>query len=269
MATNYLPFAKRAVVTIAGNARASTTISDLSVGGCIRAHLGDLAIDWDMRSGTADFNINCRIGIIGQGYLTESFYTLNLYKDGQYPESGVWHFPKPYRLFPGQRMRAMTRVPNNAATPFDLANYPFFAAISFNGKRVVDDQPIMLYDRSMVAAVAGGSYVLNGETLQCPSDSPVDLYSVVFNPDYDRYHRGIERLRFTENMIWGPDDRQWWDQVGWTQMVNPSTTLMNLNRPEWLMKPTEGITVEFWYNNVPGGAEVIDVTLRGSLEVES
>jgi hypothetical protein len=133
----------------------------------------------------------------------------------------------------------------------------------------LDDQPIMLYDRSMVAAVAGGSYVLNGETLQCPGDSPVDLYSVVFNPDYDRYHRGIERLRFTENMIWGPDDRQWWDQMGWTQVVNPSTTLINLNRPEWIMKPTEGITVEFWFNNVPGQALTNVVTLRGSLEVES
>lgn len=266
MARNFLPFAKRSVVAVPVGGRASTPISDMSHGGCIRAHLGDISIAYDVAqtvdAGAFDAALICRIGILGRGYFTEGFYAHRMFKDGIYPESGVWHFPKPYRMQPGQRLRALTRVP----AAFSLATYPFIPGIMFNGVRLADNEPIMLYDRALAAAVAGGAYNLNRETLQCPADSAIDLYSVVASPDYDRYDKYIDNLITTQTMIWGPDDRPWWDQQLWSELINPPVNLINLTRPEWVLSPSESVTLEFWNNHTV--AANVHVTLRGSLEVE-
>jgi hypothetical protein len=78
---------------------------------------------------------------------------------------------------------------------------------------------------------------------------------------------GAGGIILTQSMIYGPDDRQWWDQL-WTQVTNPCTTLIDLNRPEWVMDPREGITLEFWGFALANPIQIA-VTLRGSLEVES
>jgi hypothetical protein len=285
--------------------RAATFLSDLSMSGCVRAHLSDLNIEFvgepsfrmaeddiDLPRLPAEYQIGARIGISGRGYLTEAFYPLNLFKDGPYPENGVWHFPKPYRLFPGQRMRAEIILPAHFGFDVrdaDADSYVFMPGIMFNGIKLSDNSPIMLYDRANINDIYAitalpASFLLNRETLQCPADSPVDLYSVTAVPCNDRYWHVQEApegdplssgISMPELMIYGPDDRKWWDQREWPQIVHPPTTLMDLNKPEWIMQPLETLTVEIGNkgrhtrtdHSVVDSTITVYITLRGSLEV--
>ena len=264
MAKNYLPFARRQVVTLDNSAnRFSTRITDLSIGGGVRAHLGDLCVAATYASGTTP---NMRIGILGKGYLTEGFYTAQLHNTGTTNEYGVWEFTKPYRLYPGERLKAKFEWRSN--DPFNSsAKQPIYRpAVTFFGKRVKDGHPINLYD-SYVDAVptVGQSYLLFGDNLQCPADTPVDLYKMI-GPTCAYPHMPWQYDAANPSFqIWGPDDRAWWDDPTWTQITVPPVTLINLNKPEWVLDPKDTVTIEFdWPSTL---TRYVVVTLRGSMEI--
>lgn len=260
MAKNYMPFARREEVTVPAGGRVATSITALSIGGGIRSYLGDMALEKNDTS-TRPY-LQARIGILGKGYLTEGFYPYQMFCNGTVNESGAWRFPRPYRLYPGQRMKAKFVFPDTNAVPNSQALYR--PGIMFSGVRLKDGRPILLYDSNVDAEPAqNAAFLLAGDNLQCPADSPVDLYSVTGPVTYIPYAPGIVGVQL---QIWGPDDRAWWDDPTWANITCPPSTLIDLDKPEWILDPKDTITVEFQ----SGEATNIDVvvTLRGSYEVE-
>lgn len=283
MAKNFLPFARRDVINInnTGN-NFATSITALSIGGGVKAHLGDLSISMPFQNrtlATTEWSTlpPCRIGILGKGYLTESFYATPIFNNGTVNETGVWKFPKPYRLYPGERMKAKFVFPAAAVyelTPGDKQVY-YRPAVQFNCRRVKDNEPVLLYDAYIDASPGrGANILLNGDNLQCPADSPIDIYSVIGPTPPAPYWYGIDPEACPSFQIWGPDDRSWWDDPTWIQVTTPPNGLVDLNKPEWVLDPKEPITVEFLWPIPLQNSELenqdfdITVTLRGSLEVE-
>ena len=90
MATNFLPFARRQNITIPAASggtlgRVATRFTDLSTGGCVRAHIQDAIIfqgtDWVVGNqysgsyiGATNSFVRMRYGVYGKQYFTENFY---------------------------------------------------------------------------------------------------------------------------------------------------------------------------------------------------
>lgn len=293
--TNYLPFIRRSVVTatvesIVANTstlyrmgRVATRIADLSYGRGVMAHLGDaevrlgpaytdgtpIEVDRDV------FNaLSMRIGILGRGYLTENFAPIPSYRNGTVHECGTWFFPKPYTIYPGQLLSG--RFQSNAMA----ASKSVRPALQYNGRRVADGKPIILYDAPETNATAAGQvFMLNGPNLRCPADSPVELYSVT--GPYDPYSYEQDFAMWNQMLYYADGDKMW-DNQDWQLMINPKTNVIDLNKPQWIVPVTDILTFEFELLPDPGmtAFEVqeepqpmlqteldIVVTLRGSLEV--
>jgi hypothetical protein len=194
-----------------------------------------------------------RVGIYGHEVLTEDFYPLAIYGNKVRQEFGVWEFPKPYRLYPGEKLSAFVGY-DAAASGRDVT----VPAVQFNGVRVVDERPILLHDNTFVAMPAGQSTRLVAEKLQCPADSPVDLYSCVLQPNSSLVTNGIT------TMIYGPDGRKWWDDENWVWLFDTPGFLLDLNKPEWVLGPGESFYCEFI---TPTTSCDLEVVLRGQIEV--
>lgn len=295
--TNYLPFIRRAYVTAnvesvdfgpAGflyrMGRVATRIQDLAYGRGVRAHLGEVEVRLDGAwNGATPIEVDndvysalsMRIGVLGRGYLTENFHPIAGFRNGPPHECGTWLFPKPYTIYPGQRLAA--RFQSNTMATIKAVR----PAIQYNGKRVVDGKPIILYDVADTNATAAGQvFMLNADTLQCPHDSPVELYSVTGPYDPYAYEQDFAMW---EQMLYYADGEKMWSDERWQLAIDPKNNVIDLNKPQWVMKTTEILTFEFEILPDPGmTANATDgehypmlvtslrlaVTLRGSLEVE-
>ena len=260
---NFLPFMRRETFEVPATAippsRIYTNISNFATGGMIRAHLQDLIIfqGSDTSGGGSEATdgklIRMRMAITGQNYMTEQLYDYKVYRDGLRPLNSVWKWNRPYRIYPGEGMEVTIGQGPNAGeeTPPDVRS------IMFNGVRVDDGSPIMLYAQRTVDATDTGMWRLDSRRLMCPSESAVDLYSVT------TAEFGFDAVDSTPIMIVGPDDRPWWNNRAWEHMIDPPVASIMLGKG-WTLQPGETLALEFENEDTK---EDLVVILRGVLEV--
>jgi hypothetical protein len=289
MAKNYLPFARRVYLTVPAGTRRSILREQFSSGTGNRAFLSDVAIDlvkvergdeysynWFTSRNTTE-RVFMRMGIFGKPYLTEDFYPIALFNDSAMEDFGVWRLPKPYTIFPGEKLKARVQFsPGGAVAPLPNVSYAGYYAtwpsISFHGTRQDNNRPIVLYDTFpstfngadvFVNPPLGTPVILQGERLQCPKETAVDIYAVK-NPTCGVW--GQEQIPGTQ--IWSPDGRKWWENDLWPIVLAPTFVLKNLRGPEWVVDSSETLQIEF--ENLAGYAfdNMLMITLRGQIEVE-
>lgn len=291
MALNYLPFARRVYLTIPAGTRRATLREQLSSGMGNRTFLTDLAVEMvvdDEGAGTS-YNytwedartfperVFMRFGIFGKPFLTEEFYPISLFNDLPIEEAGVWILAKPYTIFPGDRLKARVQFSaGGAVAPLPNDDYAgvwaTWPSIAFHGIRRDNGRPIVLYDTfpstfdqndQFTNPPLGQPVILQGERLQCPQETPVDIYAVK-NPTCG----GVGGNQTPGVQIWSPDGRKWWEDDRWPDILLPTFMIKNLRNPEWILDPSETIQVEF--ENLEGYAftSILMVTLRGQVEVE-
>jgi hypothetical protein len=264
----YVPSIKRArlnLATAAGVAfvrKQAPVRTFLDFGTSTRVVLND--VSFQLRS----IDTSVRIGKTGLGLLTENFYPLGLFNTKPRQEFGVWEFAKPYRIYPGERLSAAIEYNGVSGRQGGLTRNCVNPAIQFNGVRVSDQRPILLHDCWDRRMIADGAVRLVAEKLQCPMDTPVDLYSCVAQPTMDTVVAGDGDLNTLERlMIYGPDGRQWWDDNKWPYLLDPVGVVMDLNKPEWVLQPGESFYCEFITESLAPNTSDIIIVLRGQVEV--
>lgn len=294
MAFNYLPFGRRVYLEVIAGTPITIPRESFSSGMGRRVFLSDLALDflqenpansydYDMSLSRMDNNYKCfmRMGVFGKPYMTEEFYPVALFNNNQINGTGVWVLPKPYTIFPGERLKARVLYsPGGAIAPLPedpylevLATWP---SIAFHGVRQMDKRPTILYDSfpstfnvdgGFVNPALGTPTILQGEKLQCPVETPVDIHMV--KDSMADFLLNIPNQLVT-TQIFSPDGRKWWDNDNWPAMLSPSHMLFDLNKPEWVLDPSETIQIEFMNMAAwPMGSRTrVMVTLRGQAEVE-
>lgn len=291
MAKNYLPFARRVYLTVPVGARRAVLREQFSSGMGNRTFLSDVAIDLvvdDRGLGTQyDYTwanartlterVFMRMGIFGRPYLTEDFYPIALFNDLPLEESGVWRLPKPYTIFPGERMKAAVRFsPGGAVAPLPDDAYAgawaTWPSISFHGVRRDNNRPIVLYDTFpstfngadvFVNPPLGTPTILQGPRLQCPQETEVDIYAVK--------HPTTGGAGGNQNpgvQIWSPDGRKWWENDLWPEILLPTFIIKDLRGPEWVLDSSETLLLEFENLGEYAFTNVLVLTLRGQVEVE-
>jgi hypothetical protein len=259
MGVNYLPFARRQDVSLAAAgtrpSRAFTSFMRMATAGTKRVHLQDAIVfrgDDDNDPNANIPEIRMRIGIYGRNYFTEDFYHLEVYRTGAQPLCTVWNWEKPFRIYPGQRMRAQV-----GPSPW---TGPPVRSVMFNGVRDVDDEPILLYAVDEVANTVTTNTVLEGRDMACPGDSSVRLYSITV-PEYRLGQTNARSIYVVD-----PTGRPFWPDGTWQNIVDPHVCPILLG-PKWVVKPDETITFEF-ENDTASQTETVSVIIRGCLEVE-
>lgn len=273
METNYVPVIKRIRLARAGQRRQAPVRGQIDFGGH-KTVLTDMAV-YALNPGTLGrpaAMASMRVGKWGSEILTESFYPLALFGTKPRQEFGVWEFAKPYRIYPGERLSAFVEYLTAGGQGRVASRDDTVPAIQFNGVRVLDNRPILLHDNFDRRMVGPASVRLIAEKLQCPTDSPVDIYSCVGQPTTTTV-AGVngERDAAQRFMIYGPDGRQWWDDSKWPFLFDPPGFIMDLDKPEWVLKTNESFFCEFITMDDPAGDGSLTcdvcVTLRGQVEV--
>jgi len=259
---NYLPFVKREVLNIAAAGRGFVSIPFMGRNEGIRKIIGDVTV----YEATKVENINMRIGITGRGYMTEDFYKIGSYCNAHRPFVQTWKFPKPYEIRPGQRMtvRQTARASTSAVK-----------GVMFSGIRVDNQQPILLHDATATAIASGTYFTLNNSTMQCPHDTPIELYSFTISENVSDDADGFLPT-VGEVQVYGPDDREWFEMTSQVvpapagslaHWVAPIVSPIELGEERgWVLDPGQAITFDF-ENDDAAYASNIEVTVRGSYEV--
>jgi hypothetical protein len=262
---NYLPAIKRALLAPAAGLRQAPVRADFDFGNN-RVHLTDVSFcqllgttGWGPQASISTVGGTlARIGRFGSELLTEDFYPLTMFGTKPRQEYGVWEFAKPYRLFPGERLSAHVAYGAGAGQRGQERDCTV-PAVQFNAARLLDNRPILLHDsaNARMGGVAATSIRLISENLQCPADSPIDIYSCVVQPT-------SMGTTVPELMIYGPDGRKWWDDSTWPFLFDTPGFLMDLAKSEWILEPGESFYAEFI---TPATACDLSVVLRGQIEV--
>lgn len=298
MAYNYLPFAKRMYLQVRAGTRQSVPRETFSTGMGRRTFLTDLAIDFvTLNKGTdyvyggetaRDDNPRCmiRLGVFGRPYMTEDLYPIALFNDKPSDEMAVWRFPKPYTIFPGERLKArVIYSPGGAVPPLPSVAfsgiYATWPSISFFGVRRDNNRPIVLYDTYPATFDGGGVFtdpplgspvILQGERLQCPNDTAVDIYAVKESLGVP-LHSDPSGGQFPAVQIYSPDSRKWWENDNWPLILEPTFMIKDLRGPQWVLEPEEAIQLEVenlatWSWSGEFDRTWLVLTLRGQAEVE-
>lgn len=269
---NYLPFALREIRTAIAGGKGGLTVAQILISSMGLGHqqgesiLGDLAIQLDVSVNASRHMM--RLGWLGKGYINERPLPLGLFNNTSYDLASTWRFPKRYRLYPGESLRAIMTPEFNTVAQ----NLP----IVFNGVRVKDDKPVLLYGLSVgqVIGAAGVAAPIVGDGLKCPTDSPVDIYSVAVhenNPDRVKANNKFAL------QIFGPDGREWFQQAEYVavgglpratwpvdEYISHSTSYITLGESNgWYMGSDDTLLVEI--TDGQGGNFSARVTLRGSM----
>lgn len=269
MARNYLPFIKRQRITIPAGADPSTlatsfsSIVELSTPGGLRTYLTDCYVYPDDANRTY-VGGDMRIGVTGRSYNTAEFYPNYTFYDGTIKETGCWRFAKPYRIFPGDRLKVRETYPSGSD------RFRVRSGVVFSGIRISDNTPILIYQTADEYVADAGAYLFDKDTMKCPDDSPVDLYAIISNIPrqmYPLHFAGLGTPNYSL-MVWGPDGRQWWDDPTWTNLLFLDSHVIDLNKPEWVMDPEETLVFEFRYVDSAQSDLYLWITIRGSYEVE-
>lgn len=267
---NYLPFGLREILTVGGQnfpaGIAPTTSSiqvqsfDINIDGN-KVILGDLSVYAYQAEQYPSTQLLMRVGWLGKGYLLEKRIPAGLFINKSRPGVPVWKLPKPYILWPNQKLRARL---NN------LQDYDGSLGIAFHGRRMVDDRPIIIYDTSEQQAVVNTPVGFSDATLKAPGDSPVEIHSVAVSQwTYARAQNSMEQ------QIWSPKGREWFqatplagppppDDQRW---IDPPTGLFELGEENgWEIGTGQTFLVEF--ENLGANDMTVMTTLRGCVEVE-
>jgi hypothetical protein len=235
--SNWLPFAYREVfkididpVTLLG-LPTSVQLGSFGVAGGPGALLQDfnlliLAIRYDQRTGMYEWSSPgevedpfvpfIRYGYKHLGYLTEQSMPYAAHVNmGEVVPRATWNFLRPYRLFPGNVMRASYKYTGDSQ---EEIRWPRKPGMIFNGVRVLDDKPVLLYSTTNKMDDLKNSMVLNQGGFTCPADSPVDIHGVsAFGMAEEKYPwAGAWQIT-------GPDDREWF--------ITRSLHVEGLNQP--------------------------------------
>lgn len=267
---NYLPFGLREILTVGGQnfpAGIAPTMSsiqvqsfDINIDGN-KVILGDLSVYAYQAEQYPSTQLLMRVGWLGKGYLLEKRIPAGLFINKSRPGVPVWKLPKPYILWPNQKLRARL---NN------LQDYDGSLGIAFHGRRMVDDRPIIIYDTSEQQAVVNTPVGFSDATLKAPGDSPVEIHSVAVSQwTYARAQNSMEQ------QIWSPKGREWFqatplagppppDDQRW---IDPPTGLFELGEENgWEIGTGQTFLVEF--ENLGANDMTVMTTLRGCVEVE-
>lgn len=288
---NYHPFVSREVFQVAaGDAKAISSFSTM-FGSRFKdgyVYLQDVAVwlpQYDLYNQPNVYtNLRMRYGYKGRGFLIEEPVLFSVLCNGQKPVMPVWEFIKPYTIYPGQKMSARIG-PYGFGTysGYDATQYP---AIAFRGVRLADNKPIILYD---VAAKhihkASEPVAMYRSSLQCPSDSPVNIYSVAFSSmlhamDSVTYSGAFACTALLE--VFDPDNRPWLQvradnasqavlgESGLkSEWIVPRANVIELGPDRgWILPVSQPFILE--YENVdPRATWIVGTTIRGFVEVES
>lgn len=274
---NYLPYALRQKALLDTNDpasglpivdRVSVSLSAMAIGGgqnFLRNFLQDLQVYVTDTQGVATNAVLMRMGWEGKGFLTEDFYPIGMFHNKARPQTPVWEFIKPYRLFPGQGLRARF-------SPTGDERHWAVPSIVFDGVKSRDGMPYPLHSTRLVQANNTMQYALDDKTLWAPSDSPIDLYSVSISD--------IQPITTTgpQVQIYGPDQRAWFNyqtnvvvpapRTLEERWIDPLQSLIELGEERgWVMERDETLMLEFMVPAATGDFHIW-VTLRGSLEVD-
>jgi hypothetical protein len=260
---NYLPYAVRDKTTIPANDIAHVRLNAMAVGGgIIRNFLQDICVYQE----AAEVNdlLLMRYGYEGQGFLTEDLYPPGIFHNKAKPLTSTWRFIKPYRMNPGEFLRAQY-------LPWVADGSEIYPSIFFNGVRTKDRLPSHLYDTFNLLSDRTQQRALNGITLWCDRDSAIQLYGVSITEYTVSPGPGAALA------IYGPDSREWFHYQTNIQTAparrllehwgpDPFFSLIALDEPRgWVMERDETLIVE--YENTSGADMVVWTTLRGSMEV--
>jgi len=276
---NYIPFARRQRLTVPGNTagtpgRNFTRLADLRPGACKRAHILD-AIIWQSdgggKSGNWGDSLKMRYGINGKNYFTSEFFDYRAFQSGHMPLISCWDWsrdPKhggrryPYRIYPGQSVRVMVKY----ETAQMQGRNRVVPSATFNCVKVRGGAPEQLQTslatppQIPAGVVPPLAPIIQAPNLilQCPTDSPLDLYSITVGEWSAIFSRAVYVLDANE--------RPWWQAAEWERIIDPLVAPLLLGGQEWTLDPDEVPTFEF--ENEDDGDAVMDVTIRGVLEVE-
>lgn len=225
---NHLPFVLRNYLDVpwtpAATRRTQVKMPTLRFGGeGSKMILQDLSITplWivnPINSFDADYRGHCvlrgRIGWEGKGYLTEELLPIALQHNTSMPFTPTWRFLRPYRLDPGESLRA--RVIHRNLPSGNLSAYPQTPAVMFHGERVKDGLPIMLYDsKDTYISPPTDSYGtvvnLTGSTYNCPQDSSILIHAVsaysTWGPDRAANSVDVDYAPLIQ--VYSPSGRPW------------------------------------------------------------
>ena len=272
---NYLPFARKEVLAvpaqIAGQVttggQVTTDLARFATDGCRAAILQDVTIFEGTDSTAATTNwagdggmILTRFGIDGHMFLTEDLYDYRVLADKMRPNQSVWDWSCgglfPYRIYPGDRMKVMMGVPTN--TSF------LYRAVMFSGVHVASGEAYHLYANNddSLRTTTPDETMLDSPRMACPSDSPIDLYSVshpIWNNDMDES---------VSVYIMDGNDRPFWEDREWENIIDPPTSPISLGASGVRLAPEETFRVELQNGNENVSADQnVTVMLRGVLEV--
>lgn len=291
MPLNYLPFARRVYLDIGAGDSLTIPREAFSSGMGKRTFLSDVSIDFCTWDGEQDDSYyyawnsarvdtqHClmRMGIFGRPYMTKEFYPIALYANRTGDEGGVWRLPKPYTIFPGERLKARVLYSAlNALPPLDGSGFNghwnSWPSISFFGIKRNTNHPIVLYDTypstfdpisgNFADPPLGQPTILQGDRLQCPKDSPVDIFAVK-----DSMGDALGTCPHA-TQIYSPDGRKWWENDNWPMMLRPTFVIKDLNSPEWILEPDETVQIQILNPEWHRYYNLVILTLRGQLEVE-
>jgi len=284
---NYLPFARREVLTLPVNqdggdtgaaGTVTTKLNFLSTGGIRNAIIEDVIIyegddtTTSPRSYTTFGNtILARFGVDGKNFLTEHLYDYRTFTDKHCPTAACWDWSMggryPYRIFPGEAMKAyLGRCPsvkNDQSVTSDIR------AVMFSGVHVNNLEPYMLYqmhkeDEQNDNANTEDLILLTSRHLTCAKDSPIDLYSVSVPEwysnlgDYSIYVQPLDA-----------NDRPFWPDRYWAHILDPQISPIGFGEAGFKVPADETFIVELQNGNLAlaGYEQTITVTIRGVIEV--
>lgn len=266
---NYLPFAVREIRTAAAvnfpggipPTTSSVQIASLDVGFGERAILQDLSVYAYQATGAPSTQFLMRIGWLGKGFLTERRLPAGLFINKSRPLVPTWEFVRPYTLWPNQQLRS--RMSTLVNTFGDLG-------LMFNGRRLKDNRPVVLYDTTEAYVAAGGGAGFVDRSLRCPGDSPVELHSVGI-PEWV-----VDKAANSAVVqIWSPQGREWFQVSPFAgppppadqKWVDPPTDMLSLESFRgWSIGTGQTFLIEF--ENVGTVDITVMATLRGSVEID-
>ena len=287
---NFLPFARRYVVTVPTNpARRAVTVPAMSMGPG-RTILQDFEVmesdavnfykpnDASQNGQTARARLMMRYGWEKKGFLTESFHPVGSFLNKGRPLVPVWKFERPFRLNPGEELSATI----TAGGAFHLSTLPAEStpALMFNALRVKDNQPKMLYDVSRTVDTTGTIQALS---FHCDADSPMLLYSVTAHDWFE--FNAISNLSIppwsSEIQIFSPGGREWlhyeaeagltltaaqlrYAKSAWIEGASDRVDLGE--QAGWVQESDEPFVIELMQQLPATSDVVVYVTLRGVLE---
>lgn len=286
---NYLPFVRVVGATVpASPARSSIRIPATSLGpgrsilqDCLVSIFGAVNIyppndpNPLPSSQTRRSQILMRYGWEKRGFLTEDFHPAGSFVSGYRPMTPVWKFERPYRLDPGEALSATI----TAGGTYNLQTSPREStpALVFNGVRVRDNQPKLLYATTQLLAYTGDVVSL---TFNCDSDSSLLLYSVTLHDyyDYNAYTSGWAAAVPSSVQIFGPGGREWHHYESDFTLTAAQVRAVTSNWIDlpgdpidlggergWVQESDEAFVIEFKQNSSEGDKYAF-ITLRGVLE---